>query len=194
MDGAVHQLRDLDDTYMYTSYIPLDSKNIGREPWKDGKYPHDLLKDFSSFQYPKLGYRQLQQSKVKNAVVAASTARSALRGLRQESIRYDPLPVYNALAMVGDNFSEANAARRLKEIFQPTFTPFTQGLKKLMDGDWPAFAVNEDLAIGLCVSNDRDGWDIYFRGRVVGNITPDGVMNITNKILNRDSIKRKLFG
>lgn len=194
MDGNIHQLRDADENNIYTLFVPLDSPNIGREPWKESKFPSIRLQDFSNFQYPKLGYRQLQQGPVKNCVVAVSTARSALRGLREESIKYEYLPVYNALGPYDqDSFHEVNRARRMKEIFKPTFTPFTSGLRKVLDGDWPGFAVNEDLAVGLCVSSDAGGFDVFFRGRIVGNITQDGTVNITNKILKRDSIKRKLF-
>lgn len=193
-DGHIHQLRDVGDTVLYTLSIPLDSPNIGKEIWKENKLPHTVLRDFTSFQYPKLGYRQIQQGRTKNCVAAISTTRSALRGLREDSISYIYLPVYTALGPFDpDAFHEVNRARRMKEIFKPTFTPFTVGIKKLMDGEWPGFAVNEDLAVGICVSSDKGGWDIFFRGRIVGNVSSDGTVNITNKILKRDSIKRKLF-
>jgi hypothetical protein len=194
LDGYIHQLRDTDETVLYTLSVPIDSPNIGKEVWKENKLQGTVLRDFSAFQYPKLGYRQLQQGRTKNCVAAVSTIRSALRGLREDSISYAYLPVYNALGPFDPNgFDEANKARRLKEIFKPTFTPFSVGLKKLMDEEWPGFAVNEDLAVGICVSSDAGGWDIFFRGRLVGNVSSDGAINITNKILNRESIKRKLF-
>lgn len=154
----------------------------------------DDIPDFSAFKFPKLGYRQFRQGKIGTIVVHVSTARNAYRGLREESLVVNPLPVFELFqARIPDGLDSINSARRIREVFNPTFTPFSAGIKQLLDGSIAGFAVSEDLACGISFEGQDRAFDIYFRGRVVGTVDERGNISITNKILQRDSIKRKLF-
>jgi hypothetical protein len=74
------------------------------------------------------------------------------------------------------------------------FTPFSQGIKHLLDGDWIGFAVSEDLAVALSISQSHDRFaDVFYRGRIVGNVDANGQVNLVNKVLQRASVKKKLF-
>lgn len=166
----------------------------GTPKWSKDRVPPASLVDFSTFKYPKLGYRQFYQDGIGMVVAQCTALRAAQRGLRLDTVRWDSLPVYTALDYDREFWDSINQARIAKEIFAPTFTPFSVGIHKILEGEIPAFAINEDLAVGLaCVNDGNEGCNVYFRGRVVGNVSDNGHLTITNKILQRDNIKKKLF-
>lgn len=195
----LHRLREIgrdangEGRVVHTHSLSLTA---GMPRWSADTVPLDTLVDFSTFKYPKLGYRQFRQGRIGNIVVNLNAIRAAQRGLRLDSIRHDPLPVFRALdvGMPGESYSAVNDARIAKEIFAPSYTPFSVGLHQLLKGEVAGFAVNEDLAIGIaCVNDGSEGYNVYFRGRVVGTVSEGGHLTITNKILQRESLKKKLF-
>lgn len=193
MDGDICMLRDVAENIAYVHVIDRESATI---KWKEKQFPAAKLVDFSTFRYPKLGYRQYKQGKVGNVVVNLTATRNTQRGLKNELLSSKALPIFDILTASDEvqGYEHINSARRAKEIFEPTFTPFYEGIKQLIAGDIAGFAVSEDLAVGMSVDTSADrGWDVYFRGRVVGNVDQEGRVNIINKILQRDSIKRKIF-
>src|SRR5688572_30931848 len=48
----------------------------GAVKWEPKRIPSAELKDFSTFQYPKLGYRQIKHDKMNNLVVRLTAVRS----------------------------------------------------------------------------------------------------------------------
>lgn len=192
MDGKVMKLRDVINNDVHVHEFKLDAKT---PKWAAGIIQVDRLVDFTTFKWPKLGYRQVMQGDIGNIVVNVSSIRNGARGLRTDYIHYESLPVYQAVDVgIFDGWAQVNEARRVKEIFAPTFTSFSSGIKQLLAGECLAFAVSEDLAVGLSINQSADrGADIYFRGRVVGNVDENGNVTIVNKILQRDSIRKKLF-
>jgi hypothetical protein len=197
--GKLHRLRDINVDEANKPCVRTYSLSLtaGAPKWASDRVPMTAIEDFSTFKYPKLGYRQFRQGKIGNIVVQVSSIRAAQRGLRTSSLRLEPLPVYKAIdaGYPGEGLDNVNDARRAKEIFAPSFTPFSVGLKQLLDGTNAAFAVNEDLAVGIaCVNDGSDGYNVYYRGRVVGTVDNRGNLTLTNKILQRESLKKKLFG
>jgi hypothetical protein len=191
-DGKIHRLRAVDDNHLTVDSITLSDKT---PKWERGYVKSSVLEDFASFKYPKLGYRQFQQGRLGNIVVMVGTVRSTQRGLKEDHLRYEQLPVYAAVDFgYFDGYNKVNDARRAKELFRPTFTPFSQGIKHLLDGDWIGFAVSEDLAVALSISQSHDRFaDVFYRGRIVGNVDANGQVNLVNKVLQRASVKKKLF-
>lgn len=199
VDGALHRLLSVDrsDTEKNKYIIRTHTFNLSAKTpkWAAGRLPLECLKDFTTFKYPKLGYRQFQQGDIGNIVVQASSIRAAQRGLRFNTLRWAPLPAYMAVLGHGlEPFEDINEARRAKEIFSPTFTPFSVGISQLLKNETLGFAVSEDLAVGVaCVDDGSEGYNVYFRGRVVGTVDNSGKLTLTNKILQRESIRKKLF-
>lgn len=193
MDGNICYLRDVVDNMAHVQIIDRESAT---PKWKEHTFAASKLVDFSTFRYPKLGYRQFKQGKLGNVVVNLTATRNVQRGLKLELLTARNLPIFDIMEATGqiEGYESVNNARRAKEIFEPTFTPFYEGIKSLLEGDSAGFAVSEDLAVALSIETSADrGFDVYFRGRVVGNVDQDGRVNIINKILQRDSIKRKIF-
>lgn len=197
-ENKLHRLRGIErmesGTAVRTHSISLTA---GSPRWAGDSVPLSALVDFSTFKYPKLGYRQFRQGRIGNIVVQMTSVRAAQRGLRIENMTVTSLPAYRAveIPVSGEGYAAINDARVAKEIFNPTFTPFSVGLRQLLEGEALAFAVNGDLAVGAaCVNDGSQGFNVYFRGRVVGTVDERGNLSITNKILQRESLKKKLFG
>jgi len=198
IDGNLHRLCAVDRSgtdrnkyVIHTHTFPLSSKN---PRWSSARLPIEVLKDFTTFKYPKLGYRQFYQGKTGPIVVQASTVRAAYRGMRLSGVRWELLPAFKALQGTFEGFENVNDARLAKELFAPTFVPFSVGLSQLLRNEILGFAVSEDLAIGAaCVNDGQEGYNVYFRGRVVGSVDEGGTLTLTNKILQRESVRKKLF-
>jgi hypothetical protein len=191
----LYKLRTIDEATATATCHVMNLDASGYPKWDTEAVPLKELKDFTTFKYPKLGYRQFKQGKLGNIVVQVSTTRGAQRGLKDEYINYDMLPVYRTVDFGHiDGFDNINAARRVKEIYRPQFTPFSVGIKQLLDSEHLGFAVNEDLAVAVSCNTDATrAFDVYFRGRVVGEVDETGKLTVVNKILQRESLQRKLF-
>lgn len=194
VDEKLHQIVDFDEmtSKIIVNSIPLHDEN---PKWARESVPHTLLQDFSSFRYPKLGYRQAMMEKLGMVVWQVEATRSTKRGLQDHLLTYRALPAYNSVAYAGRMESEDLAsARRAQMLFKPSFTKFSVGLAKVMAGEWLGFAVSEDLAIGVSTNRAADAFlDVYYRGRQVGTVDKAGVVTIQNKILQRLAAKQSLF-
>lgn len=196
VNDKLHKLRDVyrgeAGMVVRTSSISL---NTGAPRWVRDQVGVDVLADFSTFKYPKLGYRQYQQGKTGNIVMSVGSIRAAYRGLRDTTLKYQYLPTSQVLDQVSDgSWDDVNDARKMREIFAPRFTPFTVGVRKLLDGEVAAFAASEDLAVGIaCADHSPNPFVIYFRERVVGSVDENGKTHLDNKFLQRSALQRKLF-
>lgn len=188
--GKLHMVRAVESSSIHVDSMELDSED---NDWERTLLPADVLKDFSSFAYPTLGYREYEGPYGKY-VTFVSTKRSAHRGLRDDHLFAAHLPIYNAMPHGGmsDYFWDMNRSRRLRALFRPSFTPFKQGIKLLLEGETAAFAVNEQLAVGISTQSADRAFDIYFRQRPVGWIGHDGNLSLSNKVVNRPSLRQAL--
>lgn len=187
--GSVYLLRNVYEDFLDTKQIVLNSEGT----WKSARLPLDTLTSLANFEYPKLGYRQLE-GKHGPIVHSVSNRRSARRGLRLENISAEPIPVYYAInPMMYDPWHEMDTVNKVRMIYSPTFTSFAEGVKMLLDGSTLAFAVSEDIAVTMSYADSPDVIaHILFRDKKVGEVTKDGVLSLHNKILQRASLRRKL--
>lgn len=188
-DGKVCMVRMVEAGSVHVdSFVLADEK----AQWQRDVYPPEVLKDFSAFAYPTLGYREFDSGFGK-FVTFISSKRSAHRGLRDESILSQPLPVFQTLGMaINETFVEMAPAQRLRAVFAPKFTDFKTGIKQLFKGEIAGFAVNEQLAVGLATSAQERPFEVYFRQRVVGHIDEKGSLTLSNKVINRPSLRKAL--
>jgi hypothetical protein len=171
-------------------WIPLNDK-VEREQWQVMSIPSDTFQSFSALAWPKLGYRNLHVDMLGNCVTFVGTARSVMRGLREETMTFTDLPVVQC---TGYSATESTPASwngyRFKQIFKPKWIAFSEGIKQIRAGEWACFAMNEDIAIGLSVDQAQGRFcDIYFREKVVGWISDDGRVEIANKVIKRGHMK-----
>lgn len=194
MGNRLYRLIDASNDILHVQHINLNTKQMPLRWSNTETLSHDVLKDFSTLRYPKLGYRQMDHNTLGKLVVHITGHRSTQRGFRSETCRVVNLPVYDLFPDYASAWLQQPHCQVNKHIFAPEFTPFAEGIQQLMAGNWPGFAMSEDVAIGMSVHTEANrGFDIYFRGRVVGNVDSNGTVNISSSILKRDSIKRKLF-
>lgn len=190
--GKLCKMRGTDkDTIHVDTFILDDPMST---TWEREILPATEFTSFSDFKYPTLGYREFKTEKY-NQVLFLSCKRSALRGLRVDLINPVPLPIYASLRPEHNElYWLMKDVARCRELFRPKFTSLKDGMKKLLAGDVPGFAMNEQVAVGISVNTSKDrAYDIYFRNRVVGCITDEGNVQLSNKVVNRSDF-RAVFG
>lgn len=187
----VHLLRDVEEDGYRTKVLHLAAT---KPRWKSAKLPFDKLTSLADFSYPKLGYRVLSSPGQGPVVVSLATRRSAMRGLRLEQIGVEYLPVYYTLVpQFYEAWHEIREEQQIEAIFRPKFHGLAEGVKSMLNGDALAFAVSEDIAVMLAHNADTNRIaDIFFKNKIVGSVDVDGTVSLYNKILQRDSLRRKL--
>lgn len=150
------------------------------------------FKGFEDFSWPKLGYRNLSHTTLGNVVCYVTCARSTLRGLRPEHIGWEILPVCDLFSVPAFSGTGAGSDKyRYLKIFFPEWMTYKEGMNKLKEKKIPAFALNEDIAIGLSTESGTDRFcDIHFRQKVVGSIAHNGQMLISNKVIKKGHLKK----
>lgn len=190
-DGRLCRLRWCDEQQVGVQSVDLENPT---ENWEERALPASILDKFSKFQWPALGYRQLDTEHGK-AVVHVTAVRSALRGLRHEHLSYAYPAVSKRIRPLQMAWETAAAPICLAQLFNPKFTKFTEGLQMILSGQTAMFAVNPNLMVCVSVDQSADtAYDIYFRQKLVGSIDEQGTVNLHNKIVQRDSVKAALFG
>lgn len=185
----VHYLRRASEAGYSTNSLDL-TKNT--DAMDVDMLPADGIKSLADFQYPKLGYREVEYGDKVRQVVQLHTRRSAMRGLRSDYLLANLLPIYNAVHPdMYSAWDDMNMARRVRAVFTPKFTGFAKGVRSLLAGESLGFAVNEDIAVTAAFASGADrAADVLFRGKVVGKVHEDGRIDLANKIANRASLLR----
>ena len=189
-DNKVCLFSTVSGNLVEVNYITLDDSKE-RESWKSLVIPADTFKSFCDIAWPKLGYRNLDNEALGNCVTFVGTARSTMRGLRDETLTFNDIPVIQCTGYSSvDHMPAGWNGYRYKQIFKPTWIGFSEGMKQIRNGEWSCFAMNEDVAIGLSVDQAQDRFcDIYFREKVVGWIGDDGRVEIANRVIKRGHMK-----
>lgn len=166
--------------------------------WTAAAIPTSSLQSFSTFKYPTLGYREVESSaaatKGEKMVVFVTSRRSANRGLREEGLVWRGLPVIDRAMsiLVSNTINQVARAERVRALFDPKFTKWKDGLPKLLEGAISGFALNENVAVGVSVNTGSDvDYDVYFKEKIVGQVSSQGQLTLYNKTIQRDS--NKLF-
>lgn len=177
----------------------LDLKNpYHRDGWDatpEGTMPLNMLDTFSTFSWPKLGYRNFIDRNGSNTVHYFSSQRSTSRGLRAELLSTEACPVYHRLGYTNteamlNGLSQTNLVACT---YAPVWVGYTAGMGMLRSGKWAAFAVNEDITISLALDiQNFDGYEILFRGDRVGTISGAGSITFGEKALSVKSLRKLL--
>lgn len=192
VDGKLHKLHSTEEDVINVRTFKLDDPKSRK--WETNVLPASALKTFEAFAHPPLGYREYQINGV-NWVGFFATKRSAHRGLKTELLHVQGLPIFNYLRYPHNNdlYWEQNEIEQIRKLFRPTFTKYKEGLLQLQEGRVAGIAVSPQLAIGLSITTSMDrAFDVYFRNRVVGSIDMHGNMTLTNKIVERDVLRKVL--
>lgn len=182
-DGKLHMIDRVRDDSIRTFSLTKDGTR-----WEHDTLGVDVLGGFEDLAWPKLGYRNIKVPNLGyNTVRFAQSQRSVHRGLRRDSIEWTDYPVQGGLIAQYDNTRDVSEAKCL---FWPEFIPYTVGIKQIMNGEALAFAVNEDLAVGLSSTSASAIADIHFRQKVVGRVEEDGKIVLFNKTLRRSHFNK----
>src|SRR5690606_25245662 len=104
---------------------------------------------------------------------------SIMRGLNWRDVIYDWHEVSYAIAAIRGVFRHDDWMRGYRAaamVMKPVFTPFTEGLKKVMAGEIPAFAMSPDFAVAP--AEDVPYLEILYRTRRIGTIAENGDITI----------------
>lgn len=169
--------------------LNLDNPEGG---WSDGTIAASSIKSFKDIAWPKLGYRNLENEKVGNLVVYYTSNRTVQRGLREDNLQMDAMSFYESLGFpVGEYGKSGINYYRLAQVFKPKWYTYAEGMNLIKENKIPAFALNEDIAVALSFDQGQGRFcDIFFRGVVVGQITENGEILITNKVMKRSNLKK----
>lgn len=158
-----------------------------------GTLPASELSSFKDLAWPKLGYRNYFTEEYGNIVVFVESMRSPMRGLRPELLQQFAIP---ALDVAGVDFwgisPTCHSTYQLKNIFRPTWISFSDGMGKLVAGEWAGFALNEDFAISIPTEQvpDDSSFEILFRRKVVGSVSMRGAVSVENKVLKKSALNK----
>lgn len=173
----------------------LDLKNPA-SVWTAAAIPTSSLQNFSTFKYPSLGYREVisdyTTTKGQKFVVFVTSRRSANRGLREDGLVWRGLPVVDIGLgnIIGATINQIARTERARALFDPKFTSWREGLPQLLAGTISGFALNENVAVGVSMNTSVDvDYDVYFKEKIVGQVSSKGQLTLYNKTIQRDSDK-----
>lgn len=131
---------------------------------------------WGSFAFPPLGYRQAAAGQVLTYI---SRQPSVRRGLNKRDLITDPHNVSRTCAMkFGVDLAYFRRGEALiMQVLKPQFTSLGAGLKDVMAGRIPAFAISADFAVAP--NKGVDFLEILYRQRQIGTIDENGKISIT---------------
>lgn len=190
-DNKAYLLRRVEHSGIVCTAVELDSRSAPSQV----TLPHSYLKGFDSLAYPKLGFRNIS-TQAGLTVGWLRLPRSAARGMRLNSLEIQHVGSPAVLLEdLNEKWHRITVQGRLRSIFRPIFIPFAKGLSKLLAGELHGFAVSEDFAVALCCEISPDVVAaIYFRTKIVGHVRLDGSLVFLNKLVERHSFRKALFG
>lgn len=185
-----------DKIHVYKGHMD-DSKiitaSIGMEEgarWSSDSVPSDSIKSMGDFRWPKLGYRQFSNKLSQDKLVYYVTStRSAMRGLKSQFLVYTPTPPLRCVPGVDTPKRFADSAQIVRTIFNPRFASYHEGLEALRAGTTIGFALNEDFAVSLPVTDTRNYmFDVLYKGAKVGGVDAEGTAILPIRLRKRHSV------
>lgn len=170
--GYLEAVRDDGTAY----FRACENRSIGTiEP-----FDHTEIVSWDSFAYPTLGYRQ---DIATNLLAYVTRIPSTRRGFHFNEARVEIVPACNMLENsmgfltitdrdVTTRHYSSLAEYKIPLVMSPVYTPFAQGIAQLMSGERPFFCTSPEFAV--VPASERDGYDILYRQRVVGAVSPEG--------------------
>lgn len=164
-----------------------------RSRWTTTELPIDLLKDFTTFSIPRLGYRNIGRNSM-SAVVNLSAMRSTRRGFKLDHLLLNYAPVYGTVGTRPDDLWDTyNQTQRAKVIYFPEFLTLKDGMKELLGGQRAGFALSPDAAIEMDIDSEAEfPWCVRFKGKAIGGVDDSGKIVIRNKVVSRSSLYKLL--
>lgn len=171
------------------------NKDAQEPEWARRYLSKDDFPDMSKFAWPKLGYRNVTSTSGFTAPYYFATTRSAHRGLRSEYLAASAVEALSLLRFESLGRDTLASAKIAQTIFNPTFTPFLEGMAQLREGDIPGFALSSDVAIAISVSVSADTeFDVLFRGRAIGKVAGDNTVVVPTRFFKRTTINNLFEG
>lgn len=141
---------------------------------------HRVFESWDSFSYPTLGYRQDTET---NYLAYVTRTPSVRRGFHFGEAQMDVAAACTSLESnlgtlslahpgIGSRHYSSLFEYKVPLIMQPVYTPFREGLTKLLSGEIPYFCTSAEYAV--CPSGTTPGFDILYRRRMAGTISVDG--------------------
>lgn len=184
-DKIVMYGRHAEDGTIACKAFPKDSQNPTFRAYSVSPQRIDSMDVFG---WPKLGYREFTTDKGCKHVYFVTLTRSAMRGMRDDLLSFNPVPVARLLPAVRDIRGWVSSALYAQAIFCPKFSDFDEGIKKLREGAWSSFALSEDIAVCISTSKgNKQTIDVLFKEHIIGQVLPDGTVAIPHKIAKRAS-------
>ena len=157
--GAVINVHKIAGTILRPKYIPAH-------------LPLSVLDNgFSSMAFPRLGYRCYQQGQI---LLYLDRTFSVRRGLHTRDIGVSFHEI-SSLCEAEGRVSRAfytNTLVKEFSVFNPTNTPFSQGVARVAAGEALSFCINEDFA---CAPSPSTAFlELLYRGKPVGTVRESG--------------------
>lgn len=190
------------EVYQYVRHVDNDTlrvkkvREVGNDlAFADTHIASDKIQSMDDLGWPTLGYRQMTLKGTDLGVYFVSATRSAMRGLKDDFIQFSPMPVTALLGPYENPRSFARASMYANEIFKPKFTGFLEGMQMIREGKTSAFALNENIAVGLS-TNQAPGRDVdvFYKENVIGQVLEDDVVVVPKRIARRPSSIRLFEG
>lgn len=141
--------------------------------------PHEHFASWADFSYPTLGYRQDTETNFLGYVTRTPSVR---RGFHFGEANVEAVPACTALESALGRLSTAHpkvsirhyalaAEYKIPLVMLPKYTPFSEGLVKILSGEMPYFCTSAEFAVCPGIA---PGFEILYRRRHIGAITPSG--------------------
>ena len=195
-EGSIYLLNYVNYDMINVSELK-GSKMCDRVDMVSTNLPLDVLKSFTTFSWPKLGYRNSLVSD-QNVLICTylQSLRSTRRGLSAELLQANsPTPVL-VWTMASDVTTPPTKEAWLYNVYHPHFFRYSEAVKMLASDEAIAVAINEDVCLTHSITGDAPHsarFDILFRDRVVGYVLNSGEITFRNKGMVKIKFLRKLL-
>lgn len=154
----------------------------GDEQPTDNMFPASRFKDWSVLAFPSLGYRNVGDGhKVLASVQRPNTVH---RGLQARDLRWQFSGVSHWMSNIGQDrligrYMDEQVPARMAlaySVFKPTYIPFTDGIKDMLEGRRMQFAINHELAVAPIRTSGFAS--ILYRDREIGHVLESGKVDV----------------
>lgn len=193
--------------YIYRGHASRDNilvhKNIKQKDnrgneyrWSEDTVPSKNLTSMGDFSWPHLGYRNYKLNSLKglNALYYISSSRSAMRGLRDGFLTFDPQAATTMFGMHSDLRNNISSAVYLREIFFPQFYSAQEAVNMLSRGEATGVALSHELAVGINPDTGDNNFSVYYRGRPIGSISQNMDVYVPRRLMKKMEVSRALGG
>lgn len=191
--GAYFQMGN--KIYIYSGHINPDTIGCysiqvdGVRKFEGDHIPSASIQSMDTFAWPNLGYREVTLPRInKKGVFMASSVRSAMRGLQDRHLNMQ-FPSYVGLFNVPTDVRQMLPKEQyIRQIFNPTYTSFREGMRQLKAGEALAFALNNKLSVGISVNQGPNRlYDVLYKGTVLGEVNERDEVILPYKLAKRAS-------